>query len=398
MFDFSNVPFFDNHTHLIDVDHAKHALYTSREVKPVDLTLEFLHGRRESAPEAETGDRGISHRQALTLESVGVVKTLVHHMAQFLGCEETLTAVTAARNARTREDVAGYARALYADQHIFAEMIDDGAPIDGPLLACFPCQKLRLFQMDPLLRRLLKECESYPTMLERFSASVTQAIGEGFIGVKCHVLEVVTCPPRVVRQAEAEAAYAQAVAGETQGFDTVYLAVLSHAMLLCQELDVPIHIHTGCTGNPNDLMPVTCHPFRLVPFLETPVFYRTTVVMLHAGFPHVRDAAMLTHGFPNLWVDMSWVLPWISLNFEQCLLEVLGVAPHAKVMLGSGQHGIPELVWLSAKVAKSALASVMKRLVETDMLSVAQAQEAAEMLLYKNAARLYKLTVPGENL
>ena len=36
MFDFSSIPFFDNHTHRIDV--------SNREIKPIDLGIAFMHG------------------------------------------------------------------------------------------------------------------------------------------------------------------------------------------------------------------------------------------------------------------------------------------------------------------------------------------------------------------
>ena len=67
------------------------------------------------------------------------------------------------------------------------------------------------------------------------------------------------------------------------------------------------------------------------------------------------------------------------------------MAPHSKIMLGTGQHDHAEMSWLAARIAKSSLANVMENQVKRGLLSEKQAIETAEMLLYKNALRLYGL-------
>lgn len=389
MFDFSRLPFFDNHTHLINVDHAHGTLLKGQVLKPTDISSQFLHGRRDVLPKMADEGAGISPELALHLENLGGVKTLVHYMAAYLGCAPTLAAVTEARNERTRENLQEYTKALYEDQNIAAEMVDDGAPMGGPLLACFPSKVLRLFQMDGPLNRLLRECDDYAALESRFLAEVRAAVAAGFIGVKCHVLEEVTCPPREVYAEEAQAAFQGAVAREQDAFNTVYLAVVTQLMLLCQELNVSIHIHSGSTGNPYDGQYERLNPFHMAPFLTNPKFFNTKVVFLHGSYPNTRNAALMAHSFPHVWVDLGWVLPWIALDFTQCLRDVLGVAPHTKVLLGSGQHGLPEFVWMSSKLAKASLATLMREYVEQGLLSIPQAQETAEMLLFRNAERLY---------
>ena len=381
MFDFREIPFFDNHTHVTNV--------SNREIKPLELISPFLHGLRDVFPGMEGGWNGISPSLAGHIENYGVVKTLLHHLSQYLGCDPTLEAVVRERNRRSLTDMAGYTKQLYDDQHIIGEMADAGEKMGDPRLDCFPCRIFRLFQMDPLFRRLLGESADFRTMKTRYLAGLQAAADEGYAGIKCHVFEVLDHPVRLVEETEAESAFAAAVSGDKAAWETVYLALFAKTLDLCQVLDLPIHIHTGCTGNPaNDLLH-NCDPLSIAPFLNNPRFSNTTIVFLHANYPDIRHAALMTHAYPNVWVDLSWVLPWNSLNFTQCLEEVLGVAPHDKIMLGTGQHDIPEMAWVSAKIAKSALAHVMEKAVKTDLLSPRQAQETAEALLYRNAKRLY---------
>jgi hypothetical protein len=83
-----------------------------------------------------------------------------------------------------------YAKALYDDQHIIAEVVDSPLPMGDPATACFPTDVYRLFQTDPVVYRLIKECESYQEALDQFDAILRDALKQGFVGVKCHVLEV----------------------------------------------------------------------------------------------------------------------------------------------------------------------------------------------------------------
>jgi len=393
MFDFNDIPFFDNHAHLINYDHKRRAVLTKNELDASSLCVEFLHGRRDVLPVNNNGKFGISPELLFNLQHLGVVRTLVHSLSQYFGCVPTMEAVLAKRNERTSTDLVGYTKELYRDQNIIAVMVDDGSPMGDPSLDCFPCRTLRLFQMDPQFQTLLKECRNYDELAERHKSNVQQAATEGFSGIKSHVLELVSTSVRIVEHDEAEDAFEDARAGMPEALDTVYLAAFTETMRLCRERNLPVHIHTGCTGNPNDLLGNGCDPFRMIAFLNEPEFYNVRVVFLHGSYPNLRNAALMTHCFPHVWVDLSWSLPWISLNFAQCLLEVLGVASHAKILLGSGQHGIPEISWLAAKTAKSALSAVMEELVQQNLLAESQARETAEFLLYKNAARLYALNI-----
>jgi hypothetical protein len=57
-----------------------------------------------------------------------------------------------------------------------------------PAMECFPCNVYRLFQTDPLLYKLIADCESYSEVLDKFDSAVRNAIvNEKFVGVKCHI-------------------------------------------------------------------------------------------------------------------------------------------------------------------------------------------------------------------
>ena len=99
----------------------------------------------------------------------------------------------------------------------------------------------------------------------------------------------------------------------------------------------------------------------------------------------------MAHTFPHVWVDMSWTTPWTSLRLAACYRDVIGIAPLSKVIVGSGGHEAPEIAWLAAKTAKIALAEVLGDAGKRGLLSLPQAEKIGRMILYNNAARLYRL-------
>jgi hypothetical protein len=93
-----------------------------------------------------------------------------------------------------------------------------------PAMNCFPCDVYRLFQTDPLVYKLIGECESYDELLGKFDAAVRHAIvDEHFVGVKCHVLEVHACRPTMSAPLR-PSSVRKAKIGIPEAKETVYMA------------------------------------------------------------------------------------------------------------------------------------------------------------------------------
>ena len=175
MLDFSTIPFFDNHTHRIDV--------SNRAIEPLDLPIAFVHGwgdviRPDEAVNS-AGPDNCSPEFAYHVENMGVTKALVCLLAKKYGCAATLEAVTEERNKRTLADGFGYAKELYKEAGVIGEMADDDAPYGDPVLDCFPTKLYRLFRMDPCIKALLPESESFADLKAKFDAAVREALEEG---------------------------------------------------------------------------------------------------------------------------------------------------------------------------------------------------------------------------
>ena len=93
--DFEHIPFFDNHTHRINV--------TTRSIQPLELAVAFMHGwgtvNDPGKPLGNSAEvENCTPDYAEHVMNMGVFKALVHQLSKYFGCEATPEAVTAERN------------------------------------------------------------------------------------------------------------------------------------------------------------------------------------------------------------------------------------------------------------------------------------------------------------
>lgn len=384
MIDLTTFPVIDDHCH--PYDPAKAVL------EPDLLAREFFHGRGDIPNQNAPRTWGATEELRYHFHHMGVVDTMVCQLSRIFNCPAELDTVAHERNRRTSDNFTAYARLLYEDAGIVGTVLDTGLPKNDPLLDLIPGTKLRLFQFEPPLRETLLKAESYPELLLDFQERVEHSIkGDGFIGVKVHLAEQVGFETMPVWEKEATSIFPQAKAGNTDAYKKLYTAVLTATIIQCQELGVPVHLHSGFTGGMWDGPIYNADPFLLAPFLSQTEFLKTKIVLLHAGYPWTKQAGQLAHAFPHVWVDMSQVTPWASLCLVESYRDVMAWAPLSKVMIGSGGHGSPEIAWLAALTAKIALTEVLGDAVRLGLMASKRAEETARMILHDNASRLYKL-------
>jgi len=386
MLDFTANPVIDNHSHPFDLAKAKMDFEALARV--------FYHGMGDIPLAGVKRARhwGASDDLRHHLLHMGVVQTLVSQLSKIFGCQAELEAVALERNRRTSESFADYAKFLYEDGRIVGSVVDSGLPKNDPLLSLVPGKIMRLFQMDPHIDRLLRESASFPEFLQKYKENLNRAVKEeGFVGVKSHLAELVGFGVEPVAESEAEALFPGAKANHYEAYQKFYVAIFTATLLQCQELGIPLHLHSGLTGGLWKGPISNADPFLLAPFISQPPFLQTRIVFLHGGFPWIQHAAELAHALPHVWVDMGWTTPWISLRMAECYRELIGIAPLSKLMVGSGGHDTPEIAWLAAKTAKIALQEALGDAVRLGLIVQKKAEKVGRMILHDNAARLYGL-------
>jgi len=98
---------------------------------------------------------------------------------------------------------------------------------------------------------------------------------------------------------------------------------------------------------------------------------------------------------PHVYLDVSIPLPWASLAIDQKLEVLLGAAPPAKVLYGSDEASEPEVIWLSAQLAREGLGRVLATAVERRWLDEREARSIGEDVLGGNACRLHGIAPNG---
>lgn len=113
-------------------------------------------------------------------------------------------------------------------------------------------------------------------------------------------------------------------------------------------------------------------------------------MLLHAGYPFMREAGYLTAVYPQVYVDFGLAIPDASIaGMRSVLRQLLETAPTTKVLFSSDAHESPELFYLCAKWGLETLAYVLSAAVRDGDLRRDEADSSARRILHDNACNLY---------
>ncbi|MBI4474940.1 MAG: amidohydrolase family protein, partial [Acidobacteria bacterium] len=284
------------------------------------------------------------------------LKHLTNELAAFFRCKPTLKDVVAARNERGK-DFWGYANALLKDAGFTALLIDTGYRYNRINLKDFASKlsaKIHLvFRLETAITPLLNENITLDELTSRFIGRLRQELDSGHIGFKSYIastgLDVKPWPRCEVEKAWAE--YKATPAAQRQGPVMFSKIVREHllwqALDLAYERDVPVQIHCGNGEGPGVYLSHQ-YPYNLENVVRYPV---TTpqkpvkVIMVHGGYPHVDEAAYMSHIFTNVYYDISLMSPLVSRGLHARLLDIFESAPLSKILHGSDAYNLPEFYY-----------------------------------------------------
>jgi len=372
MFDFSDLPVIDNHSHpyLVETPPGRYRALDS-----------FL-----GLPDEEPG--ALDHRQGMLYQ-----RWATRQLAGFLGCEPTPDAVAAAR-ARQGDERAYVAR-LFADVRLEGLVVDTGYPQPPVDMAAFrartPVPVIPIYRIEPPIKALLAEGSGYDEFVSRFEEGIRRAVAEeGYRGLKSIIayrtgLEV---DPAHAGEPAGRRGLDQARAEPDRMMASKPLRdhLLLRALDLSVELGVPFQIHTGFGDA--DVVLARCNPALLNETLKLEPYRRARVVLVHC-YPYLAEASWMAAALPNVWLDLSLGIPFAPAAADRIVATALELAPVGRILSGSDACAGPEHSWLGAKLAKAALGRVLADLVGRDLLTAAEAQATAAAILAGNARALY---------
>jgi predicted TIM-barrel fold metal-dependent hydrolase len=337
--------------------------------------------------------REAQHLARLT-SSTPLALAMRRRLAAHLGVSPTREDVVAARHAALLADPIAYNRRLWDTAHVAGLVYDEGYP--QPLIpreafaADSAASVHRVVRIEPLIASLCGRAGSFRDLEDAFVAELERAAADPHLVAFKSVIAYrtgldVEDPP---------AGYCE------RSFrlwrDDDFVDTRSHAKpirdrLLHMTLEVasrhgrPVHIH--CGGGDPSIVLAHSRPHDLFPLLTD--HCDQPVVLIHSGWPWLEEGAYIASVLPHVYLELSITIPWVSLAIDQKLEVILGAAPPDKVMYGSDEATEPEVIWLSAAVAREALGRVLGTAVDRSWLTVDEALRIGEGVLAGNVRRLH---------
>lgn len=371
--DLSAIPMIDQHAHnLLRPEHVRDFAYPSA----------FTEGYA-----AEVVTRHVQ-------ETIFFRRSM-REIAELLGCEPHLSAILEARERLGFEEVA---RRCFEAAGFRAILLDDGFMPDLVMPTAWHnrfAPTYRLLRVEFMAERLIAETPTWSAFEEAFRSALREP-GPEVVGLKTIIayrtgLAVEAPDPEAARSAF-EALRRRAERGERLRLAHKPLNdwVVWRTLEAAARLGRPVQFHTGF-GDP-DLDLRWANPLHLRPLLEHPDFRNVPFVFLHASYPYTREAGYLAAVYPHVYVDLGLAIPFLSRSgMAFAVRALLELTPISKILFSTDAHLIPELFYLGARWGRRILGQVLEDAVRDGDLTAAEAEMAAEAILYRNAQALYGL-------
>jgi hypothetical protein len=285
----------------------------------------------------------------------------------------------------------------YADALLF--------PLDNSGMAAASPDRKEFFALEDGLRsRYLKDAgvSAPPATLEDYLRQVVTPTLErqkagGAVAEKFEVAYLRSFDFSDPSRAQVDKIYAKWV-GHGQPEATEYKSLqdflFRYIAMECGRLGMPVHLHaTAGAGSYFFIRGV--NPLLLEPLFNDPRLRKTNFVLLHGGWPYVREIGALLQK-PNVYLDISsqsltitphtqaqWLREWLEFEPEKVLFGTDGYSY-------SDQLGWPEATWIANRNARQALGVALTGMLDDGEISRQRAGGLANMVLRGNADALYK--------
>lgn len=331
-----------------------------------------------------------------TTDTSPIAVAMANRLAAKLGCSPTRASIASAR-AEALDDE-GYLSRLWSDAKVSSLLVDDGYPlpkVDQAELSRESGLPIhRVVRIEPWIDELREEATSFGELEDAFVSACQEELTRGAVAFKSVIAYRTGLDVQAWTENDCESAFQRWRSDDWR--ETREHAKPVRDMLLRRTLataaeagGVPVHVH--CGGGDSSIVLAHARPSDLFPLLNEHL--HQPVVLIHSGWPWVHEGAYVASVLPHVYLDTSLSTPWATLAVDSRLEILLGIAPPAKVLYGSDEASEPEVVWLSATLAREALERVLDKAVKHRYLDAAAATRIGTGVLGENARLLHGLSL-----
>ncbi len=150
--------------------------------------------------------------------------------------------------------------------------------------------------------------------------------------------------------------------------------------------DLTVQFHQGIRAG-NSASMEGCSPVPLTPLMRT--FPQVRFDLSHAGFPYLREGAVLAKTFPNVYLNMSWIHIISPFGSRLDLREWLEMVPYNKIIAFGDDLQHVEAVYGHLQMARRNFAEVLAEMIAENRVSESVALDMARAAFHDNPARIY---------
>jgi len=340
-------------------------------------------------------------------------RKVMKELSRVLNCPFDFHEILKKRKEEYSSKPSDYIAKLFNDAKIDTLLLDTGYPSEEYTGYSVPledfqklvkCNLRCIYRLELLLFRLFQKSPPFDEMLEKYVESIERAIKtDKHVGLKSVIAYVFGLKDLKQDERSARDAYERL---KEKRLLTVPLAEkdpkaikdekILRDYLVCLgieksiDLDVPFQIHTGIGDSPYiDVR--DANPLHLFEVIADEKLGKAKLVLVHAGYPFVEEAGYLANNFPNVYIDLSEMFPFVATGMKNTVLQLLYMAPTTKIMYGSDGYNVPELFWISAIWGKKAISDALEDLVISEAIDEDYAYKTGRLILSENAIKLYNL-------
>jgi hypothetical protein len=197
-------------------------------------------------------------------------------------------------------------------------------------------------------------------------------------------------------EADAAQVFQQLLAGDYAGLDTAAGRVLEDylvfaAVRAATEAGLPIQFHVGPrAGVYGSLEGATLAPMATLIRAHRDARFDIS----HAGFPYLREAAVLAKTCANVFLNMSWIHIYSPEACRAALREWLRMVPRSKILAFGDDLYWVDTIYGHLIMARQNVAASLAGLIEEGLLGESAAVDVGRDLFLDTPAALYGLD-PG---